>query len=79
MKITLDIKNISKAINPKKGNVVLYDGRDWIVTTKDDILRDVNSLLEDCKSTLLEMKQNKKDVAKQLLEMSELIKKIYSK
>lgn len=79
MKLTLDIKNMSRAINPKPGDVIVYDNEKWYITTKEDILKENLMLLNDCKEQLKEMKQLKKDVAAQLLDMSELIKKLYSK
>jgi len=78
MKLILDIKNASKALNPQKNCVILYNGVDWYVTTKDDILKEDKALFDECQKELNEMKQLKKEVASQLLDMSELIKKLYS-
>lgn len=83
MKLTLDIKNISGVVKPEIGNVILFDGNKWYVTTKEDIIKETLELLENSKKELERLKKEnesfKKDVASQLLEMSELIKTLYSK
>lgn len=83
MKIALEVKNISKAIKPITDDVVVYDGKEWYVTTKSELLKEANETLEKCKEQLEKNKQEfenfKKDVASQLVEMSELIGKLYSK
>ena len=74
---------MSKTLKPTCNDVMIYDGQDWYVTTKENILKDANTLLEQCKNELDTLKKEnadfKVDIAKQLLEMSELIKKLYSK
>ena len=55
----------------------------WYVTTKEDVLKEDKELLNQCKKQLELLKTEnadfKKSVAAQLLEMSELITKLYSK
>lgn len=83
MKVALEIKNTGKALKPTKNNVILYDGNIWYITTKEDILKEDKELFDQCKNELENLKKENSDfktsVATQLLEMSELIKKLYSK
>lgn len=81
MNVVLNIKNTSKIIKPTKNSVILYDGKDWYVTTKEELLKECSELLKKCNSTLEEYKQEntefKKDVGKQLKQMTDLIQKLF--
>ena len=83
MKIALTVKNSSRALKPMEDDVIIYDGNIWYVTTKEKLLEEANSVLKQCKDTLEALKQEnselKQSVASQLLQMSELIEKLYSK
>lgn len=82
MKIALEVKNTSRAIKPMTNDVIIFDGKIWYITSKDEILKEANKTLEECKEQLENSKKEyalfKKEVATQLLEMSELIKSLYS-
>lgn len=82
MKIALTVVNTSKTVKPSKDDVIIYDGKEWYVTTKDDVLKESKDLLNECKLELENLRKEhelfKKEIATQLLEMSELIKKLYS-
>lgn len=82
MKIVLAVKNTSQALTPTKDDVVIYDGDQWYVTTKQDVLKEASDLLEATQNELAALKEEtvkfKKEVASQLYEMSELIRKLYS-
>lgn len=83
MKIVLTVKNTPQVMKPSTNNVIVYDGKQWYVTTKDDLLKEAYSLVDEAKRELAKIKADneayKREVAGQLLEMSELIKKLYSK
>lgn len=81
MKVVLSVKNNSKVIKPIENNVILYDGKQWYVTTKEKLFEEWTSLLNECNSKLEDLeKQNtefKKEVSSQLKEMTELIQKLF--
>ena len=83
MKVAFEVKNTGKALKPTKNDVLFFDGKMWYVTTKEDVLKEDKELLNQCKKQLELLKTEnadfKKSVAAQLLEMSELITKLYSK
>lgn len=81
MNVNLNIKNLSRLKEPKKGDVILFDGKEWYITTKDDVLQDAKILLDKCneKIELLEKQNNefKAKTSRDILEITETIKKIY--
>lgn len=80
MEITLKLKNTSRGLMPQKDDVIVYNGSIWYVTTKEDILKETKDLLEECKTELEKTRKEnsdfKKQVAQQLLDMSEVLKQI---
>lgn len=79
MHVIMDIKNMSKITKPSVNNVILYDGKTWYVTTKQELFKEYDAKLKKFDEVLEEMKKLKKEVASQLMEMSDFIKKLYSK
>ena len=81
MKVALTVKNSSRVLNPIENDVIIYDGNIWYVTTKDKLLEEANGILQSCKEELVKLKKEysdfKKEVAGQLLSMSQLIEKLY--
>lgn len=81
MKVVLEVKNTSKIIKPTENDVILYDGKQWFVTTKQILFKDWNKLLDQCEKKLADLeKQNsdfKREVGLQLKEMTELIQKLF--
>ena len=57
MRVALDIKNLSKLNQPTENDVIIYDGKRWYVTTKDDLLKDANNLLLKCEEVLKTMRK----------------------
>lgn len=82
MKVTFDIKNASKAIRPQSNDVIMFDGKDYYITTKDELLKEEKQLLLDCKKELKRVKEEnekfKKEISAQILDMSEIIKQMYT-
>jgi len=78
VKVGLTIKNGSKVFKPKKGDMIIFDGKDWYVTTKDDIFAEyqekVNAKLQEVQRELQELRQYKGEVASQIAKMGTLIK-----
>lgn len=81
MEVILNIKNVSKIFDPKEGDVIISNGKDWYVTTKEDLLKDAYKILKNCKDELSNLKAEneyfKKDVAVQIKTMSDLIQQLY--
>lgn len=77
MKMILNVKG-KRPLNPIKNDVIIFDGKDWYMTTKEDVLKESLELLEECKSELSKIKTEnaefKKQIASQMLEMSKIIK-----
>lgn len=92
MKIAIDLKNTSRGLKPKNDDVIIFDSKEkqWYITTKEELLKEDKKLLDECKNQL---KANEKEVekmrkeysdfkvkvAEQLLNMSEVMKKIVGK
>lgn len=94
MRIALTVKNSSRVAKPIENDVIIYDGNIWYVTTKENLLKEANELLDQCKKEIEKLKAEnaefkrqiensnaefRNNVAKQLLQMSNLIEKLYSK
>lgn len=79
VKVGLNIKNGSKVMKPKEGDAIIFDGKDWYVTTKDAIFKEyqekVDAKLEQVQEKLVDMENYKKDISQQMKTMSEAIKK----
>ena len=79
LKVCLEIKNGSKVLKPKSGDVIIFDGKEWYVTTKEDIFAEyqakVNAKIQEVEAELSELRQFKSEVSSQMIEMSETIKK----
>lgn len=78
IKVGLEIKNGSRILKPKKGDVVIFDGKEWYVTTKDDIFKEyqtkVDAKLSEIDAELESIKQYKSEISGQITEMAEAIK-----
>ena len=92
MKIAIDLKNTSRGLKPKNDDVIIFDSKEkqWYITTKEELLKEDKKLLDECKNQLKanekevekmrkEYSEFKVKVAEQLLNMSEVMKKIVGK
>lgn len=68
MKIVLDVKNSSKVLNPGGGDVLLYDGTKWYVTTKDELLKESKAALDKSEDTYKKLKKEMADFRKKVSE-----------
>ena len=80
MKVALTIKNTGKVIKPVANDVIIYDGHEWYITTKEKLFKEWTSLLNECNKTLEDTKKENKafksEVGEQLKEMTDLIHKL---
>ena len=78
VKLALEIKNASRGIKPKKGDVVIFDGESWYITTKDDIYREyeqkVDAKLQEVDQKMQQMENFKNEISAQIIKMGEIIK-----
>ena len=78
MKIGLEIKNGSKVFKPKKDDVIIFDGKDWYVTTKNDIFEEyqnkVDAKLQAVQEALESIAEYKAQVSAQMVELSTIIR-----
>ena len=83
MRIGLDVRNVKRAIKPSKNDVILFDGKEWYVTTKEDLFKEFEERLSKKEKTLdnkiAEVDALKISVAKQLLNFSEIIEGLITK
>ena len=81
MKVVLSVKNTSKIIKPTENDVILYDGEQWYVTTKQKLFKEWTDLLAQTKAKLAELEQQnsdfKREVGIQLSQMTELIQRLF--
>ena len=81
MKLGLEIKNSGKAIRPSKNNIILYDGKQWYVTTKDELFKEfkermdakekeLDNKIEECNAKISEMNEAKRKNAEQILTIA---------
>lgn len=87
MKIGLEIKNPKRAIKPHNGDVILYDGKQWYVTTKEELFYELESKLKnkekeldnkiaECDKKINEMNELKKKNAEQILNIAAIVQKL---
>lgn len=79
MKTVLDVKNMSGVMKPNVNNVILYNGKEWYVTTKQDLFREYDKKIKELEKLIEENAKFKKEVSSQLAEMSEIIKTLLMK
>lgn len=79
MKIALNIKNMKKAIRPANDDVIIFDGKDWYITTKETLFKEyqdkVDAKIAEVNAKIAEMEAYKGEVSSQITEMAEVIKK----
>ena len=83
MEVILDIKNVPKVIKPTVNSVIVFNGKEWYLTTKEDLLAEANNLVAEARAELskiiTENTEFKQKVGAQLYQMSELIKQLYER
>lgn len=90
MKINLEVKNPGKALRPSKNDIILYDGKQWYVTTKEELFREfynrleakekqVDHKLRECDDKIVEMNEQRRKNAEQIIQFGEIIEGLISK
>ena len=90
MKLCLEIKNPQKVIKPSKNNVIMYDGKEWYVTTKEELFKELEGRLDnkekelenkiaECNAKIAEMNEIKKTTAEQILKISKVVREFIAK
>lgn len=87
MKMTLEIKNLSGVTKPKKDNIIIYDGKEWYVTTKEALFGEyekrvskiLDTVLKELSATKEENKKFKVQIASQMKDMSKVIEMLCAK
>lgn len=81
MQVVLNVKNASKLVKPTSDSVLLFNGKDWYVTTKEEILKEIRDLLSECRETLKAQKQDNEDfkrkVSAEIKEMADSIVDVF--
>ena len=81
MQVVLNVKNASKLVKPTSDSVLLYNGKNWYVTTKEEILKEIRGLLSECRETLEAQKQDneefKRKVSAEIKEMADSIVDVF--
>lgn len=83
MKLVLETTTNKRIIRPSKDNIVLYDGKTWYVTTKQDLFKEYDeryaTKIAECNDKIEEMNALKVEMAGQMLELQEMVKAIVLK
>lgn len=73
--IALNIKNGSKAFKPKPGDVIIFDGKDWYITKKEDIFREYDEKMLKMEQKVEKMEEFKAEVNEKIDKMSDIMQK----
>lgn len=77
MKLGLDIKNPRKAIRPSKDDIIIYDGKQWYVTTKEDLFKEfeerISTKEKELDDKIEEMNEFKVKSAKQIATIAQIV------
>ncbi len=80
MKIVLEVQNTKKAIKPSKNDIIIYDGQSWYITQKSDLFKEYDDRfkekLQECDEKLESLDKYQKEIAKQMLDMGEILANI---
>jgi len=87
MNVVLDVKNGSALKKPSKDNLILFDGKKWYVTTRQEVFEEYEQKVDKKLAEIEEVKTRleqensdfKKKVSKDIVEMSQIIRELYSK
>lgn len=85
MKIALEVKNGARIMKPSKNNVILFDGKEWYVTTKQDIFAEyemkIEAKLNALQALIDELAADneafKSEVSNDILAINKIVKKLY--
>lgn len=84
MKVLLDVKNPSALKEPRKDQIIIFDGNKWYITTRQDLFKEYEEKV-DAKIAELEQKaidlenenkEFKNSVSKDIITMSDVIEQM---
>lgn len=79
MRVVLDVKNMSGVVKPSKNNVMLFNGKEWYITSKTDLFKEYNEKIKLMEEMLEDNKKFKENISSVIAEMSEIIKTLLVK
>lgn len=83
MEIAFTVKNMSRGLKPKEDDVLVFDGKIWYITTKQNLFREYDEhfdeKIEECNAKIREMNELKAELARQMLEYGQLIREVITK
>lgn len=90
MKLILDVKTNRKMINPSVNDLILYNGTEWYITTKQDLFKEYDQHFADklaeletkkreCDQKMAELDNYKVQLAEQMNEYISLIRELVAK
>ena len=79
MRIAIDVKTNKKAFHPGKEDLILYDGKQWYVTTKADVFKEyeqkMDAKIKEFEALVKEVNDYRAELSEQMIQMSETVKK----
>lgn len=87
MKLAIDVQNANKILTPSPNNVIVFDGKRYYVTTREDLFREYelrcDKLLTEAKEKIAQLETDnanfKKEISSQISTMAEIIEGLISK
>ena len=80
MKVCLDVTTNKAILAPNRNNLILYDGKKWYITTKNDVFAEYEAKMDE---KLLEIDQKleqleafRVEIARQIATLSDLVRDI---
>ena len=85
MKIALEVKNSSKVVRPSVNNVIIYDGEQWYVTTKEALFGEyeskIDAKLQEIQNLINTLRSDntsfKNTVSQQITDITTIVESIY--
>lgn len=82
MEVTLEIKNISKIMKPKEGDIILYDGKTWYVTSKEELFKWFSDKVDELENAFANLKKDNNDfkvgISQQMSDMSNVVTQLFN-
>ena len=83
MKMALEVKTNKRALRPTRDDVIIYDGKDWYITTKQDLFKEYEEKLDAkvkaCDEKLTAITNFQTEISRQMVEYGNLIKELVQK
>lgn len=80
MKVCLDVTTNKTMIAPKKNNLILFDGKKWYITTREDVFAEyeakMDEKIEEINQKMSELEAFRAEIARQIATLSEMVRDI---